>query len=83
VGRSSKKFIAAVGPIWPVFTLLKRKLGEEIAYEVMSYVALDRDYINALIEAGFNDTVALMKRKGALQFEQQQQESYDQWLGGV
>lgn len=83
VGRSSKKFIAAVGPIWPVFTLLKRKLGEEVAYEVMSYVALDRDYINALIEAGFNDTVALMKRKGALQFEQQPQESYDQWLGGV
>ncbi|NDC37568.1 MAG: hypothetical protein EBZ48_05900 [Proteobacteria bacterium] len=82
VGKSSKKFIAAVGPIWPVFTLLKRKLGEELAFEVMSYVALDRDYIHSLIETGFNDATALLKRKGELQFERQQ-ESYDQWLGGV
>lgn len=82
VSGASKKFIAAVGPIWPIFTLLKRKLGEEVAYEVMSYVALDRDYVAALIEAGFNDTMKILRKKGELRFERPEEE-YDSWLGGV
>jgi hypothetical protein len=51
-----------------VFSLLKKKLGEEVAYEVMSYVALDPDYIGALIEAGYQDTLQLLKNKSELEF---------------
>ena len=64
IGSSPKKFIEALGPVWPVFQLLKRKLGEELAYEVMSYVALDRDYISALIERGFNETHHALQTRG-------------------
>lgn len=77
VGSSTKKFIAAVGPVWPVFQLLKKKLGEDIAYEVMSYVALDEDYINALIEAGHDETVRHLKNKTQVEF--QHQDSYEKW----
>lgn len=64
IGSSSKKFIEALGPVWPVFQLLKRKLGEELAYEAMSYAALDRDYIGALIEQGFNETHRQLQARG-------------------
>jgi predicted acylesterase/phospholipase RssA len=74
VGISRKKFIASVGPIWPLFSLLKNKLGEELAYEVMSYVALDADYSAALIERGYNETRLLLKNKAQLEFERN--ESY-------
>lgn len=65
---SRSKFIRAVGPIWPVFTLLKNKLGEEVAYEVMSYVALDPDYIHGLIERGYNETSALLRNRSEIEF---------------
>lgn len=64
VGGSTKKFIEALGPVWPVFQLLKRKLGEELAYEVMSYVALDPDYVQALLETGFNETHQELQKRG-------------------
>lgn len=57
VAGSTKQFIAALGPMWPIFTILKRKLGNDLAYEVMSYVALDRDYVAALIEKGYRETL--------------------------
>lgn len=63
VSGSLKKFIAAVGPTWPVFQLLKMKLGEAIAYETMTYVALDHDYIKLLIETGYNETITMLKNK--------------------
>lgn len=69
VTQSTSKFIAAVGPTWPVFQLLKKKLGEDIAYEAMSYVALDPDYVQALIECGYNETRALLKDKLEVQFK--------------
>lgn len=56
VGRSTKNFIAALGPTWPIFRILKHKMGEELAYEVMSYVALHPDYIAALLELGYKET---------------------------
>lgn len=56
VGKSTGKFISAVGPVWPLFSLLKKKLGEEAAYEAMSYVALDKEYLQGIIELGFHDT---------------------------
>ena len=56
VGKSTSKFISAVGPVWPLFSLLKKKLGDEAAYEAMSYVALDKEYLQGIIELGYNDT---------------------------
>lgn len=61
VKSSTKKFIAAVGPVWPVFSLLKNKLGEDVAYETMSYVALDPDYLSGLLEQGYNDTLTRLR----------------------
>lgn len=55
-GRSTKHFMAALGPTWPAFKVLKHKIGEELAFEVMSYVALHPEYFTALIECGYNDT---------------------------
>jgi predicted acylesterase/phospholipase RssA len=63
VGTSHKKFMNACGALWPLFTLVKAKLGEDLAYEVMSYGALDPDYLNALMEQGYHDTVALLRRR--------------------
>lgn len=77
VNASTRKFIAAVGPVWPVFQLLKKKLGEEVAFEVMSYVALDSDYLGALIEAGYNDTIHHLKNKTQVEFAHQ--DSYEKW----
>lgn len=78
VKSSTGKFIAAVGPTWPVFTLLKNKMGEDIAYEVMSYVALDPDYIHALIERGYDETTALLRNRVDINFRQS--ESYESWV---
>ena len=82
VSRQRSKFMQAVGPVWPVYQLLKQKLGEEVAYEVMSYVALDPDYITGLMEQGFNDAIKLLKNKAQLQFDHASKD-YDAWLGGV
>jgi predicted acylesterase/phospholipase RssA len=68
VGHSRRKFITAVGPVWPVFTLLKKKLGEDVAYETMTYVALDEDYLAALIERGYEDTKARLKDQSEPEF---------------
>ncbi len=72
VGRSTSKFLAAAGATWPIFSLLKKKLGEEVAFEVMAYVALDPDYAAALIERGFNETVTILKNKSELEFSKAQ-----------
>jgi len=72
VGKSTSKFIAAVGPTWPVFQLLKRKLGEEVAYETMSYVALDTDYLNGLMERGYEETRKLLHNKREVEFTHQE-----------
>ncbi len=70
VASSTVRFIRSLGPVWPVFALLKKKLGEEVAYEAMSYVALDSEYLRGLIERGYEDTIAVLKRNHAgLRFE--------------
>ena len=69
VGQSRSKFISALGPVWPLFTLLKNKLGEDVAYETMSYVALDPDFISAVIERGYNETTGLLRNKVTPEFE--------------
>lgn len=77
VGKSTSKFISAVGPVWPVFSLLRNKMGEDIAYEAMTYVALDPDYVNGLLERGYNETTSLLKNHKELEF--QKSESYETW----
>ncbi len=81
VGSSTGKFISAVGPVWPLFTLLRKKLGEDIAYETMTYVALDRDYIQGLLERGFNDTNKLLRHKVDLEFKQDS--SFEKWASSL
>ena len=80
VDGSTRKFIAAVGPTWPIFAILKNKLGEEAAYETLSYVALDQDYIRALIERGYNDTVHLLRNRSEPEFTHSKsyEEMFDQ-----
>jgi len=60
-GSSTRSFIQALGPTWPIFKILKHKMGEELAYEVMSYVALDPQYTKALLERGYNETKKVLK----------------------
>jgi predicted acylesterase/phospholipase RssA len=60
VGRSTSDFIDALGPTWPIFRILKYKMGEELAYEVLSYTALHQSYVEALIERGYNETKELL-----------------------
>lgn len=68
VGGSTRRFIEAVGPTWPVFKLLKTKMGERLAYEVMTYVALDPEYLAGLMEQGYNDTRELLRNKSQIEF---------------
>lgn len=68
VSSSRTRFIKSLGPIWPVFSLLKNKAGEEVAYEAMSYVALDPDYVQGLIEAGYEETKAILRGKSEIEF---------------
>lgn len=68
VHGSHSKFITAVGPTWPIFQLLKKKFGEVVAYEVMSYVALDQDYLTGIIEQGFYETTTLLRNRRELPF---------------
>lgn len=77
VGSSRKRFMDACGALWPLFTLVKAKLGEEAAYEVMSYVALDPEYLNSLIEVGYHDTFALLRRRARNPFMTHEEDEAD------
>jgi predicted acylesterase/phospholipase RssA len=81
VGSSRGKFMSALGPVWPVFQLLKAKLGEEVAYEAMTYVALDPDYLNALMEQGHSETLTQIKKQGAI--FAQSGDSYEEWMNKI
>ncbi len=61
LGKSTRGSISALGPLWPVFRLLKHRLGEELAYEVMSYAVLHEEYIDELIELGYQETAAKLR----------------------
>ncbi len=78
VAKSTKKFIQALGATWPVYTLLKSKMGEEVALEAMTYVALHPDYTSALIERGYNETMSLLRTKEKMEFVRV--EDYDKWM---
>jgi predicted acylesterase/phospholipase RssA len=74
VGGSTASFIAALGPTWPVFSLVRKKLGEDLAYEALSYIALHPAYSQALMEVGYNDTVKLLHDKGQKLFSRETHE---------
>ncbi|RME58900.1 MAG: hypothetical protein D6780_05985 [Candidatus Dadabacteria bacterium] len=61
VGKSTAKFISTLGPTWPIYQLLKSRMGEDLAYEVLSYVALDPEYSRALIDLGYRETKAILE----------------------
>ncbi|MCB9030297.1 MAG: patatin-like phospholipase family protein [Deltaproteobacteria bacterium] len=69
VGKTTKDFISSLGATWPVFTFIRKKLGEELAYEVMSYVALHPEYSRALIERGYDETMAVLRNKHHIEFK--------------
>ncbi|MFO0417164.1 MAG: patatin-like phospholipase family protein [Pseudomonadota bacterium] len=75
VGSSRRRFMDACGALWPFFILVKNKLGEDLAYEVMSYVALDPEYLNALLEVGYHDTMALIRHRGHNLFVEHEDEN--------
>jgi predicted acylesterase/phospholipase RssA len=75
VGSSSKRFMDACGALWPFFVLVKKKMGEDLAYEVMSYVALDEEYLNALLEVGYHDTMAILRARGSNLFVENEEET--------
>lgn len=69
VSGSTQKFMSAVGPVWPVFKLLERRLGEDVAYETMSYCALDTDYLSGIMEQGYHETATLLRNRKSLPFK--------------
>jgi hypothetical protein len=62
VGGSGRSLIAALGPTWPIFKLLARKLGEDWAYEVMTYVVINEDFVAALLQRGHDDASRALKK---------------------
>jgi predicted acylesterase/phospholipase RssA len=75
VGSSRKRFMDSCGALWPLFLLVKKKLGEDLAYEVMSYVALDEEYLNALIEVGYHETMNFLRSRSSNLFVPHEEEA--------
>ncbi len=76
VGKNNSDFIAALGATWPVYQLIKRRLGEELAYEIMSYIALHPEYSKALMELGFSETMSALKEKSKIDFKPMSPEEF-------
>ncbi len=56
LGSSTKDYIRAFGPTWPIYRLLRNQMGEELALETMSYAVIHPPYLEALVELGYGDT---------------------------
>jgi hypothetical protein len=41
----------------------------------MSYVALDEEYLNALLEVGYHDTMAILRARGSNLFIENEEET--------
>jgi hypothetical protein len=41
----------------------------------MSYVALDEEYLNALLEVGYHDTMAILRARGPNLFVENEEET--------
>ncbi len=62
LGRSTREHIRALGPSWPILKLLKAKMGEAVAYEIVSYAVIHSGFIEALFEAGYQETLATLEQ---------------------
>ena len=61
IGSSTKDYIRALGPIWPIYKLLVHRLGKVAANEIMSYAVLHEEYISALIDIGYQEACEIIK----------------------
>ena len=77
VGRSTRDFISALGPTWPIFKILKHQLGEVLAYEIMSYVALHPGYFEALLDLGYRETKERLKNGFPLSIKRNTAEAHN------
>ena len=66
IGKSVRERIHALGPIWPVFKMLCLKMGEEMAFETLSYGVVHSGYIRELIRRGYDDTQARLSANGTV-----------------
>lgn len=63
LGTSTKDYIRAFGPTWPIYRLLCNQMGEELALETMSYAVIHPEYLQALLDLGYSDTKAVLARE--------------------
>ncbi|MCB0339005.1 MAG: patatin-like phospholipase family protein [Bdellovibrionales bacterium] len=77
VGSSNREFMQALGATWPVYRLIRKRLGHDVAYETMTYVALHPEYSRALIERGYNETISLLRQRETPEFKRLQ--DYKKW----
>lgn len=56
MGSSTRDYIRALGPTWPIYKLIQKKMGETVALEIMTYAAIHPAYVTALLELGYNET---------------------------
>lgn len=54
-GSNTRDFIKLFGPTWPIFRILRNKLGESMALEFMSYAVINKEFIEAAIETGYQE----------------------------
>ena len=66
LGNSTKDYIRAFGPTWPIYRLLRNQMGEELALETMSYAVIYPPYLQALIDLGYEDTKRTLWQKQEL-----------------
>lgn len=55
MGRTTRDYIRTFGPVWPIYQVLNSRVGEEVAFEILSYAVIHQPYLNALIELGYQE----------------------------
>lgn len=56
MGSSTRDYIRALGPTWPIYKLIQNRMGEKVALEIMTYAVIHPEYIKALLEIGYKET---------------------------
>lgn len=65
IGNTTRDYIRALGPTWPVYRLLRTRMGEELALETMSYAVIHPPFIRALMELGYEETKAILAKQSS------------------
>lgn len=63
LGTSTKDNIRALGPTWPIYKLIEKKMGETVALEIMTYAVIHPPYIKALLDLGYNEARQMLGKK--------------------